>query len=315
MKPNKSLFNIFLDYSLVKRRGPGEVAATDLLVDLLTPIAGQQNILIEEFPNTIPLALDSKLIVDGMPVNSRPISFASGMFDETIEMIEFHGESDYHKGYIAYNKHSQVISLHTFFTQPSVAISNQDVSTLSAAKTIKGFVEIEKYEYISRNILVGNVVNPKRILFSHIDTVESGFIDNLTGVAAMYDMLVANPNLFDTNLFVFSGNEELSYDGAIYWGKGYREFERRHAGLLDNAMQIYVIDCIGQTKHVVHREKSVIDLAFPLSNIDKYYDKTYLFAGDMHRLMTIYHSDLDGPGAFDKKYYDVVVKYIMDSMD
>ncbi len=315
MKPKQSLFQVFLDNNLLQRRGPGEVIATNLLIDLLTPLVGRNNITIEEFKNCVPLAVDSSLMVDGKSVTTRPISFKSGKLDKNITAVEFGMKSDFDKGYIAYNMYSKVPSLHTFFSEPSVAISNNDIKLISNSKSITGFVEIEPYDYVSRNILIGNITNPEGIIFSHIDTVESGFIDNLTGVAAMYDILKSKPNLIDTNLFVFSGNEELSYDGQIYWGKGYRDFENRHKALLDIARQIHVIDCIGQTPHVVHTDRSIIDLAFPLGSIEEYYDKTQLYAGDMDKLMSIYHSDIDNSNAFNKKYYDDALKYILQELD
>ncbi len=54
------------------------------------------------------------------------------------------------------------------------------------------------------------------LVFSHYDSISSGVIDNASGTALSLYLVINYPKLLEKTLFVFAGNEELSYDEPIY---------------------------------------------------------------------------------------------------
>lgn len=115
------------------------------------------------------------------------------------------------------------------------------------------------------------------------------------GLAARYS------ELHKHTLFVFAGNEEISYDEPIYWGHGYRMFEARHRALLERAQSILVLDCIGFSRTFFVRDERLVRLGLPIKHLRRLISKTALVIGDMQRMMAFYHSDLDRPGLITKE--------------
>lgn len=75
---------------------------------------------------------------------------------------------------------------------------------------------VKPKKHNSLNILVGNNINPKNIFFAHYDSVGIGATDNASGVGILMNIIINFPKSLRDNLFVFSGNEELSYDYPTY---------------------------------------------------------------------------------------------------
>lgn len=297
-----------------KRLGVSEILATDILLEFLTKDLNINNnqITVQTFENSVPINKGYALEIAGKKILSTPICFFSGNLDNSLEIIEFEDTREFGKSYLAYNKYCDALSRHAFFEKTSFAILAKDYNfAIENFKNISGFVEIERFEYVSRNILVGNTSNPKSIIFCHLDTVEKGFIDNLSGVIAMLDVLSRDLTLLDSNLFVFSGNEELSYEFPTYWGYGYRRFEDEYYTLLEDSKNIIVADCIGQTKTKVYKDIATVRLGLPIKKLEKIIDKTQLVAGDLGKLMNIYHSDLDTESQMNWSYFNQSVDYIL----
>ncbi|MEK9161321.1 MAG: hypothetical protein AAB822_01035, partial [Patescibacteria group bacterium] len=109
----------------------------------------------------------------------------------------------------------------------------------------------------------------------------------------MSSALINDSYLLKNNLFVFDGNEELSYDYPTYWGHGYRVFEKRHKIILKKAKKIFVVDCVGNGKTNIINDQKIINLAFPIYSIEKLKDKIFIVSGSMEKLRRVYHSEKD----------------------
>ncbi|MEK7213891.1 MAG: hypothetical protein AAB637_02145, partial [Patescibacteria group bacterium] len=119
------------------------------------------------------------------------------------------------------------------------------------------------------------------------------------------------------NLFVFDGNEEIPYDKPVYWGKGYRNFEKKYSKQISKAEKLIIIDCVGYDKTIVLTRKSqnnIIKLAFPIENINKYSSKIKLITFDYDKLMSVYHSDLDIPELIKESYLEEALEILSNSV-
>ncbi|MCX6715458.1 MAG: M28 family peptidase [Candidatus Taylorbacteria bacterium] len=134
-------------------------------------------------------------------------------------------------------------------------------------------------------------------MFSHYDSLGPGAIDNASGTAVALDIAIQfnRQGRSGSVLFVFDGNEEISYDYPTYWGHGYREFEKKYFNLLKKTERIIVVDCVGQGTSTMIRDPHIINLAFPLENISVLKEKVAILSGDIDQLMSVYHSELDLP--------------------
>ena len=143
------------------------------------------------------------------------------------------------------------------------------------------------------NILVGNRKNPKTVFFCHYDSLGPGATDNAAGTAVLLKLAINSPQTRETCLFVISGNEELSYDQPVYWGHGYRVFERVYTHLLNQAKRLVMVDCVGNGTTTLDHDPEMLRLAFPLSGVDRYLKKMSTLYGNLDRLMEVYHSERD----------------------
>lgn len=196
---------------------------------------------------------------------------------------------------INFNPLCKTISRSNHYFAPALAVPRRFVSKIMNSRQLIGIVRVKKTRHISANILVGNHVNPRYLIFSHYDSLYGGAADNASGTVLSLYLAVNNPNLRKNTLFVFAGNEELSYDKPIYWGHGYRVFEQRHKKLLQRAKNILVLDCIGFSKTFFASDEKVVRLGFPIHSLSKVISKTRLVIGDMQKMMAFYHSELDRP--------------------
>lgn len=110
------------------------------------------------------------------------------------------------------------------------------------------------------------------------------------------------PQTLKDNLFVFDGNEELSYDYPTYWGRGFRIFEKKYFSIMEKSKKILILDCLGNGKTQKTNSLDVLKLAFPIKNIKKWQKKTFTLFGDIESLMKVYHSSGDTISQLEEKY-------------
>jgi hypothetical protein len=211
---------------------------------------------------------------------------------------------------INFNPQCLAISLASFYFAPAIAISKKDLNLILKAKKVEGEVKVKPLRYKARNILVGNFKNPKVIFFAHYDSIGKGAIDNASGVATLMGVILSRPEILKDNLFVFAANEELSYDRPIYWGHGFRIFEKNFFNIMKRAKEILVVDCVGNGPTKISQDQNLIRLAFPIKNKERLQNKIKIISGDIHKLMTLYHSDLDDINKIDIKYLAEASKII-----
>jgi Iap family predicted aminopeptidase len=194
---------------------------------------------------------------------------------------------------ITVNPRCRGISKSNHYFAPSLAVSPKTLSKVMAAERVVGRVNVEKVSHKTHDILVGNTATPRILVFAHYDSIGPGVIDNASGVAVMMDLVLREPTLREEVLFVFAANEELSYDLPVYWGHGFRDFEKERPELFERAAKILVIDSMGHSRAKEYTDPGLVKLAFPLLNAERFAPKITLVAGDFDALMKVYHSDLD----------------------
>lgn len=249
------------------------------------------------FETEIPKFKNYGLFIDGVKVDCLPTGLISGKIKSNFNIISsLTSSQDFlQKENINFNPLCDSISRANFYFAPSVAVNRDLIFALCRSKKVEGFIDVEKVKFNSESILVGNLKNPKNIVFSHFDSIGPGAIDNASGTAICLKLILENKNILEDTLFVFDSNEEISYDTPIYWGKGYREFEKNNLDLLENAKKIVVVDCIGYSQTQKITDKNILKLAFPIKKMDKLSSKIVLFSGDYNKLMRVYQSPIDLP--------------------
>lgn len=251
----------------------------------------------ENFHTWLPLFKKTQLVADGRNIPCAASSFVSGTIENANHLISSLTSSQnfLFTGSINFNPACESISRSNHYFAPSLAVSKTYVPALCSAKKVHGQVEVEKKAHISANLLVGNTKSPRYLVFSHYDSIFSGAVDNASGTALSLCLAINYPKLLKKTLFVFAGNEELSYNKPIYWGHGYRVFENKHYPLLAKAKKILILDSLGYSETYFIQEPFEVILGFPIKHMRKLQKKLYLVIGDMQQLMKFYHSDLDVP--------------------
>ncbi len=247
------------------------------------------------FPTEIPDFKSSKLVVDGKIIPSTPTSFISGkihgkdnIISSFISQEHIHTESN-----INFNPHCHGISRANHYFVPSLAVGADDIPKIVNAKRVEGEVKVIRTKHKSLNILVGNIKNPKTVLFCHYDSFGPGAIDNASGTAILMKLAINHPETYSDTLYVIGGNEELSYDKPTFWGRGYRMFEKKYFEVLKDAKQIFVVDSLGNGKTVINQDSELLFLGFPIKNLNQWIHKTYMVYGDIYDLFSVYHSEFD----------------------
>ena len=288
--------------SFSPRQLDGETKAANFIIDLLK----NNNIqyCLDYFFTFIPKIEEAVLMADKKIIPCQGCSFIGGEIkdkDYIISSLIFTGFF-IDKPNINFNPKCPGISLSTFYPTPAVAISPKSLPLILKAKKVYGKVEVRKVKHKAVNILVGNMNNPKTIIFAHYDSINAGAIDNASGVAVITSIILERRFLND-NLFVYSANEELSYDFPIYWGYGFRVFEKRYYKLLSKAKKILVVDSVGHSQTKIFRDETLMKLAFPINNLQKLKNKILVFSGeDLDNLFKVYHSNLDLPKGIKLKF-------------
>ncbi len=250
--------------------------------------------VLDRFKSVVPVC-SSVLVVDGVSVECKGCSYTEGKIDSKSCILSSTTPSRFNldNKNINFNPYSEEISCSNFYFAPAIAVSKKDIPKIINAKNIEGDVKVEKIETEVAHILVGNLKDPKNIIFAHYDSISVGAIDNASGVAVALSAIIENPEIIKESLFVFDPNEELSYDRPTYWGHGFRVFEDKYSNLFDIAEKIIPIDCVGNGSPKLDSNPEIIYLAFPIRQFDKYKNKMITIYSNIDQLMTVYHSDAD----------------------
>lgn len=250
---------------------------------------------LEEFVTYIPDFQKYYLFADGKKIKAEPCCFKSGFLKSKYNLISslISSQVFIDKPNLNFNPECEGMSLSNFYFAPAFALSRGEVDKVLKAQKVSGYVKVKKIRHKTFNILVGNIKNPKTISFAHFDSIKKGAIDNASGTSVLLQTVISFPNFLKENLFVFSANEEISYDYPVYWGHGFRVFEKEYFKLLKNCKKILVVDCVGNGNVQENKDLDLVKLGFPIENIKKFKGKTSLIHSDMEDLMKVYHSELD----------------------
>lgn len=279
-------------YDLSPRQGENEIESAKYIENTIRQIT--DNIKAQRFPTRVPLVSSAYLKLDNQDVDCVGCSFETGNITT--------------KNQIVFSAHSDYISTPTYYQNPTISISRLDAQKLKDATKIEGKVTIEKYSYLSRNFLVGNLEDPKTIIFTHYDSLGGGAIDNAGGVTVCLKLLAEDPKIFSENLFIFAGNEELSYDFPDYWGYGYRQFEKEYPQLLRHAKQILVVDGVGLTPPVKVTEDP--DNFLPLRYLKTFQNKITVISSDQQQVLKCYHCAEDTPDKLNASFLSESVAFL-----
>lgn len=260
----------------------------------------------EKYFTFIPRFKKTVLRADGKDIKAKSTSFVSGRINSKSNIISslISSQKFLYESNINFNPQCESISRSNHYFAPSVAVSKNDLPKILKAKKVSGLLVVEKTKHQSSNILVGETHSPKNIIFCHYDSISTGASDNASGCAIVLSLILREREKGFENLYVIAGNEELSYDEGIYWGHGYRVFESKHKDLLHKAKSLIVIDSVGQSKTQITQDPKIVRLGFPLSEMERYSEKTYMISGQLGALMDVYHSDLDTVSCLKKSYVD-----------
>ena len=251
----------------------------------------------DEYHTFVPKFKKWSLKVDGKIIPSLPSGLVSGKIQSNYAMLSslISSQKNLYDANINFNPTSDTISRSNHYFAPALSVSRDDIEKIAKAKKVRGRLKVEKTDHVSANLLVGNRQNPKAIIFSHYDSIQTGAVDNASGVALSLQMALELPELLADNLFAICGNEELSYDQPIYWGHGYREFEKKHSQILKSTSQILILDSFGQSKPEVISDINIVKLGFPIASLQYTIGKVKMISGSLASLMPIYHTAEDIP--------------------
>lgn len=305
--------NILISKELAKiqnRTGSREALAYKYLTSLFD---GRVAYATQAFISYAPKFTKAKLIVDGVEIKCLPSGLVSGVINDKVNLISnlTSSQNFIDLSNINFNPKSDAISVSNYYFAPSLCISRKDVQKIIKGSKIDGQISVIKNKFTAKNILVGNSKNPKTIIFTHYDAYFNGAIDNASGVGVLAEIVLNNPTLLEDNLFVFAGNEEISYDYPIYWGRGYRQFCKSNEAIIKSSKKVLVIDSVGQTEAKAYSDSKFIKLAFPIGDELKTLNKVTLIAGDYDSLMPVYHSASDVKELLVERYLDQAAKLLV----
>jgi len=279
--------------SFSPRQIEGETKTINFLVSKFVENKIEYNM--HNFSIQLPRTIKEDLKADGKSVKCEACSLVGGKIKDKGKIISslFSSIVSQNDANINFNPKCNFISKSNYYFAPSVAVDHKGLNQVIKAKKVSGEVRIKKTIHKTGNILAGNIKNPKNICFAHFDSINAGAIDNASGVAVMMSAIINDRDVLENNLFVFSACEELSYNKPVYWGYGFRQFEKKYYKLLNQAEKIIVIDSVGNGNPVLIKDPSLIKLGFPIKNMNKWINKIGFISGDFEHLMSVYHSNLD----------------------
>lgn len=256
------------------------------------------------FETNIPICEKATLLADGKSIICKSTSLISGEIKSKDYIISslISSQNVIDQANINFNPKSKALSISNYYFAPSVCVRRSDLNKIIKAEKVIGEIKVVSKRHQSQNILIGNLRNPKNLLFAHYDSLGKGATDNASGVAVVMGMIIEKKiNLVD-NLVILSGNEEISFDYPVYWGHGYREFEKKYQDLLIKADIIIIIDSVGNDKPNMTNDHALLKLSFPLKKMEQIITKTVTVYGNFDNLMKVYHSDLDNDAQIKSKH-------------
>ncbi len=250
---------------------------------------------VQRFATKIPRERHAELFADGKSIPCKSTALVSGVISGKDHLLSslISSQENLYTSNINSNPRCSTISCSNYYFAPAVAVDTDGLITVLRAQRVTGKVAVDAVRWTSENILVGNRTNPRTIVFAHYDSIESGAIDNASGVAVVMDAVVHNSQTLEDTLYVFSGNEELSYDQPVYWGHGFRAFERMYLSLMRRVRSIIVVDCVGYGRAAFSQDPHLVPLAFPITNVHTWQKKIRILSADVDALMPVYHSAID----------------------
>lgn len=297
--------------SFSPRQLGGEIKTANFLKSFLrnNKIDFAEQIFEMDFPlfqKTVLLADDKSVECDGSGFVGGKILDSKTIFSS---LSSFSGDQNIPN--INFSHQCPAISKSVHYFAPAISVSHKSLTQILKAKKVSGYTKVKKVKHKTSNILVGNTKNPQHICFAHYDSINAGAIDNASGVAVMMGAILEQPKLLEKCLYVFSAVEELSYEKPIYWGYGYRIFEKKFKKQITQAKKLFCIDCVGTNKtQLMKNEKWMYD-AFPLKNFSTISKKTCLITSGFDDLMAVYHSNLDDGRGLSEEYLREAVQVLL----
>lgn len=264
-----------------------EIQAAQLIENWLSLL--KIKFITQSFYSEVPVCEKANLKADGHEIKCLGSTMLSGKIlsgDYLVSHFSNSGTTPYN---IAYSPITDSISVVDHYQVPSVTISRKDVIKIIMAKNVKGEVKVKKTKINSENILVGNINNPRNIVFAHFDSIIGrGAVDNAGSVAIMMNCLANNQDLLKTTLFNFSGNEEIAYDSYKLSGYGFRVFEKQYGNLLKRANKIIVMDGLGVGKPSFTQNS--LNWVLQVKMFDKIREKVFWLLNDQTQVLQYFHT-------------------------
>ncbi|EKE10885.1 MAG: hypothetical protein ACD_15C00186G0004 [uncultured bacterium] len=274
------------------RYGQKELAAVAIIKEELNSL--KVSFQEEFFETSVPKMVEAELHADGDMIPCIGSSLKSGEIESGEYLISALGYGGDERPFnISYSPITDEISVMDFYSEPSVTVSRKSILKISMAEKVNGAVKIEKEQFTASNILIGNSDSPRNIVFAHYDSViGDGALDNAGAIGVIIEAVKDNLDLLRENLFVFAGNEEISYDDyKTKSGYGFRVFETMHADIIKSAKQIIVIDGVGISEPSFLQ--SGLDWVLQLKCLEEIKDKVYWLQNDQDRVLEYFHTKAD----------------------
>lgn len=294
------------------RQLKGETMAAEFIKETLRKYSiGHKE---QRFTTFIPQTKKAVLLADGKSISCQACCYESGIIEGKDFLLSSLIPSRFflEKSNINFNPECpKTISCSNFYFAPALAVPRGEVQKILGAKKVKGRVIVKKAKHSAVNILVGNTKNPRAICLAHYDSINMGAIDNASGVATIMGAMIFKPDTLANTLYVFSANEELSYDKPTYWGHGFRAFEKSFSGIMQRAKKIVVIDSLGNGPTHVTQDRNLQYLSFPIKHMESLRGKVFAMYGDFQHLMSVYHSNADTVGGLEERYLKEATKKLL----
>lgn len=299
--------------SISPRYGVDEMKGAKVITDELGKL--NINFVEEKFESAVPRITKAELFADDVAVPCVGSGAVSGVIPDGKYLVSSFGYSGEEVPYnISYSPFTDEISVADVSKVPSMTISRKNVAKIIFAKDVHGLIEVNEEKFATENILVGNLVDPGNIVFAHFDSIIGpGALDNAAAVAVMFESIIDNPELLKNNLFIFAGNEELSYDDyKSRSGHGFREFEILHSELLKNAKQIIVIDGVGVG--TPNYSQIGLNWVLQLKMLAEIKSKVFWMQNDQGLVLQNYHSSSDTVDRLNPKFLDEAKELLINKL-
>ena len=295
--------------SISPRRGKKESLAGELIKQFLS----EENVpfVVQRFQASVPVTKKAELYADNVSIPCLGTSFVSGDITNNVSIQEPY-EKTGAKEMIIYNPLSKGICAQSLKEVPTLAVNIEYVDILKKSKNISGKVEVEEEEFPTQNIMVGNIINPKKIIFAHYDSiVGAGALDNAAAVDVLYQTILSDRSLLNDYLFVFAGCEEESisnHDGYY----GFEMFDNEYRSIMDSTEEIIIIDGVGVSEPYWTHEN--IDWVFGIPRLSEIESKAILMENTQSIVRQYYHSPLDTLDILDNKYIDQAREFLISKL-